>query len=218
MPDHTATQLALRAQAQTLVVATTGSTTLGADSTGYTRSAGSFVTDGFRVGMEVTPSGFGSNTAPGVVTAVSALALTVAGTTTETAASGRTLAVGLPSTAGWENIPITPVAGTPYIEERYVPATSRLISLPASGGQMEDTGLYVLDWYAPANVGLQALTASADALLALFAPGTALTVASGVEVRPRTDVAPFRGGVRQDRPGWAAISITIPWRLSYLNV
>ena len=43
MIDHGAVLLACRAHAATLSVATTGSTTLAATATGYTRDAGSFL-------------------------------------------------------------------------------------------------------------------------------------------------------------------------------
>jgi len=57
----------------------TGFTDLGATATGYTRSAGSFVTDGFTVGMVVKAEGFANtaNNNNAVVTAVSAGTLTV---------------------------------------------------------------------------------------------------------------------------------------------
>jgi hypothetical protein len=76
--------------------ATTGSATLSATATGYARTTGSFVTDGFRVGHQVTASGFGNATNNGrsVVTAVTATALTVTktgGTVAEAAAAGRTI-------------------------------------------------------------------------------------------------------------------------------
>lgn len=58
--------------------ATTGTTTLSATSTGYTRASGSFITDGFAVGQVVTASGFSAAGFNGssIVTGVVALELT----------------------------------------------------------------------------------------------------------------------------------------------
>ena len=58
----------------------TGSTDLAAIATGYTRSEGSFVTDGFTVGMNIYVTGFDStaNNGSKTVTAVTATTLTVA--------------------------------------------------------------------------------------------------------------------------------------------
>ena len=76
--------------------ATTGSANLSATATGYARTTGSFVTDGFRVGHTITASGFSNSTNNGrsVVTAVTATALTVTktgGTVAEAGAAGRTI-------------------------------------------------------------------------------------------------------------------------------
>ena len=75
--------LALRNRVLSVVTATTGSTTLVATTTGYTRATGSFVTEGFRIGMELAGTGFSTaaNNNPGVILAVAAdgLSLTIEG-------------------------------------------------------------------------------------------------------------------------------------------
>ena len=76
---------------------TTGSATLAADTLGYTRTTGSFITNGFFVGQEVTASGFGTaaNNGRSVVTAVTATRLSVTKTprtVAEAAAASRTIA------------------------------------------------------------------------------------------------------------------------------
>lgn len=82
---------------------TTGSQTFGATAPNlYTRSAGSFITDGFMVGDEINASGFGTatNNGRGVVTAVSATQLTIDAThvlVTEAAAAGCTIATEAPT-------------------------------------------------------------------------------------------------------------------------
>lgn len=75
---------------------TTGSTTLSADPTGYSRSSGSFITNGFVVGQQITASGFtnAANNGRSTITGVTATQLTVTKSTppvTEAAASGRTI-------------------------------------------------------------------------------------------------------------------------------
>jgi hypothetical protein len=70
--------------------ASTPSTELVATTTGYTRTEGSFVDDGFVVGMSVTPSGFAANTVT-TVTNVAALTLTTTARAAEAEADGRSL-------------------------------------------------------------------------------------------------------------------------------
>lgn len=64
---------------------TTGSTALSATSTGYARAAGSFLADGFAVGMLVSGAGFTTpgNNAPKVLTAVGALTMSAPGCSAE---------------------------------------------------------------------------------------------------------------------------------------
>jgi hypothetical protein len=75
---------------------TTGSQTLSATATGYARATGSFVTNGFAIGDEITASGFATaaNNGRSVVTAVTATTIDVTktgGTVAEAAATARTL-------------------------------------------------------------------------------------------------------------------------------
>jgi hypothetical protein len=84
------------------VAATTGSAELAATTAGYTRSAGSFLTDGFYIGMPVAASGFTSaaNNGTSTVTNVTATTLTVAktpATVAEAAATGRTVTRATPN-------------------------------------------------------------------------------------------------------------------------
>ena len=216
MISHTLALLALRAPLLSVTVATTGSTTLAATTTGYTRSSGSFVTDGFRPGMELVPTGF-TQTAVGVITEVSALAMTIdGGRSAQTSGAGRTLTVGLPSLIGWNNRAITPIAGRPFLEEDFVPAGAQLKTLVKSG-QVDYDGLYVLRWYGLADTGPEAIAACADAVLAAYPPGYAVTLSNGDPLRIRTDVAPYRGAIQPGEPGWAVCTLTIPYRVSTLN-
>lgn len=218
MLDHELAQRAIEHRIQTVVVATTGSVTLAATATGYSRSSGSFVTDGFAAGMEITPSGFAAN-AICVVTAVSALTLTVEpAPAVQSAGAGRTLSANLPAIQDWGNVDIGTIpTGRPFIEAEYVPSPAQVLTIPAQGGVVEEFGLYVLRWYSPANVGDLALTRSAQALLALFLPGYTLALSDGTSLRWRENPAPWRGQVRLDTSGRALVVCTIPWRLYSTN-
>lgn len=214
-----AVQLALRNRAITqLVVCTTGMLSLSATATGYARAAGSFVTDGFAVGMEVAPAGFAVNK-PSIVTGVADLALTVRDArAAEAAAGGRSLVVGFPEQRALDNVQYEQLpTGRVYVEEDFVEGTSTLRSIPAAGGVLEDTGLYILRWNGIANTGMRSLRDPMKALRALFRPGTTLPLADGTAVRVRTDVSPTISAIRPGAPGWSVISIAIPWRLLSLN-
>lgn len=211
MIDTTAATLALRNRALSLTVCTTGSTSLAQTTTGFTRSAGSFVTDGFKPGMEVTPAGFATNTV-GIITAVSALSLTVNGTrNADPETAGRTLSVGFPALRAFENIDFQPVAGRPYVTEQFIQGGGPVLkTITAASGTVEETGIYVLTWYGLANYGLS-IRACVDALKALYAPGTSLAVGSDT-LRVRADLGPFTGQMIRQDGGWMALTLTIPWR------
>lgn len=212
MIDLTSVQIALRTRALTLSVCTTGSTTLGQSTQGYTRTTGSFLSDAFYPGMEVTPSGFPTTTRK-VVTDVTATLMKVAGGLSTVAdASGRTLSVGFPELRAFENREMTTDrAGRPFVEEELVPATNRLLSYPAQGGTLEETGLYVLRWYGLQKYDVPAIRKSVDALKALFAPGTTLTAGSH-QLRMRSDIGAFAGQLLNTGDGWCVCTLTIPWQ------
>ncbi len=217
MISHHAALLALRAQVVALSVVTTGSATLAATSTGYSRASGSFVTDGFTVGMEFTPAGFAVN-AVHVITAVTATLISTADTiAVETASSGRSLAVGLPTLRAWENVAFTPTAGRWYVEEDYLPGPSAQETL-GSRGQVEALPQYVLKLYGTAGHGPEALYAAADALLTAFAPRTGLTLSTGDTLQVRTNPAPFRSQLlAAPQGGWSVVTVTIPCRVRSAN-
>jgi hypothetical protein len=214
--NHRVSRLALRTRLLTLSVCTTGSTTLEATATGYTRASGSFLTDGFAPGMEVTPSGF-TQTATGVILAVTALTMTISGgRTVQASGSGRSLAVGLPASRAWENVEFSPTNGVPYVVETYLPGPGRKITLGAFG-EIESLPQYVVQVHVPANKGAGAADGYADALLEHFAPETSISI-SNATLRVRGDVAPFSGQLLQSSPGFAAVPVNIPLRLRAANV
>lgn len=215
MISEVAMQLALRAKALTLSVATTGVMSLSATSTGYARTSGSFITDGFHPGMEVTPAGFATNT-PRLVTIVSALALTVSGSVTpEVAAGGRSLAVGLPSSRAWENVAFQPTAGVPWVREEFIPGPTQQITI-GPNGELEATPMYSLYVNVAAESGLTAKR-YVDALRVLFAPRTEITLSNGDTLRVRADTGPYAGQLQQSQPGFAVQPLTIPLRLRTPN-
>lgn len=174
--DTTDAQIALRARAITLVACTTGSTTLGQSAAGFTRSSGSFISDGFKPGMEVSPSGFLATDAR-VLTNVTSGLLTVRGGLSALAeASGRTLAVGLPETRKFENRDTELATDIkPFVEEEYVPRPPVMRTMPAQGATLVETGEWVLRWYGLTGYDIPGLRKPVDALLALFTPGTRIT-------------------------------------------
>lgn len=224
MIDSDLATLALRNRMLSLAVATTGSTTLSATATGYARTTGSFLTDGFRDGMEFLAAGFATagNNGYRVIESVSALAITtsaaVAMPTAEGPGSGRTLSVGLPQGRALDNKTFSPVTGRPYIEEDFVPGTHALIGYPSQGSRNQEEGLYIVRWYGLENKGEGGIRRPVDALKRLFAPGTVLTLADGSVLRMGRNSAVVAGQILPQGDGWAVCTVSIPWRADTTNL
>lgn len=230
MIDEVAMQLALRARAMTLSVATTGVMSLSATSTGYARTAGDFQADGFAAGMETIAAGFANN-GPAVITKVTPLAIearrviatTVGGVTVyalaappvEAAASGRSLVAGLPSHRSWENIAFQPTAGVPWVREEFIPGPVTLLTI-GPNGSLEATPMYALHVHVPDETGLTAKR-YVTALRVLFAPCTTIPVSNGDTLHVRADTGPFAGQLQQAQPGFAVQPFTIPLRVHSIN-
>jgi hypothetical protein len=211
MFNHSVGLLACRARLATLDVVTTGSTTLAATTTGYTRSAGSFVTDGFHVGMEILPSGFNANTRQ-VVKNVAALTLLTDGPpAAETSASSRSLSVGQPEYRAYPNIAFNPAqaSGRPYTEEEWLPGPSTVNTLGSLARYIAEP-TYVVKLYGLAGKGPEALDAYTDAILELFAPGTSMSLSTGDTLQVRRNPAPYKGQILNSIPGRAVVTVTIP--------
>lgn len=185
---------------------------LAATATGYTRTSGSFLTDGFRVGMEVTPTGF-TTTTPAVVTAVTATTMTVdrARAVDASVVAGRTLAVNLPASVAYLNVPHEPTAQTPWVEEQYLPGSAEQWSVTTTG-QLEVLPQYALTFYLPTGSDVSAAFGYADAMLDHFAPGTPLTLADGTDLRVRARPAPYPSPLQIVDGAWAALTVTVPLR------
>jgi hypothetical protein len=229
--DEVAAQLALRSKAMTLSVATTGAISLAATTTGYTRTVGSFVTDGFYAGMEAVAAGFANN--PSVlITAVSALTLTAQrivattanGLTTyalaaiqaESAAGGRSLTVGLPTQRAWENVAYQATVGIPWVREEFLPGPTEQVTI-GPFGELEATPMYALYFNVAAETGLTAKR-YVQAARALFAPRTQIPMANGDTIRVRADTGPYATQLLQGPPGFAVQPLLIPLRIRTPNV
>jgi hypothetical protein len=220
--SHDIMQNAMRTRALTLSVCTTGSISMSTTATTYVRATGSFIADGFAVGMEITPSGFTTSTVSVIIGPLTATTITVKGPlAVDAAGAGRTLTVGFPSLRTFENAALNtsdglPVTGQPYAEENYLPGPSGQVTI-GSNGQIEVTPMYSLKINVPIKTGISADGRYADALLDLFTPRTAITLSNGDILRVRTDVGPFRGQRLLASPGFSVIPITIPFRLRTAN-
>jgi hypothetical protein len=228
MIDETATTLALRNRALAVVVATTGVTSIAATSTGFTRAAGSFVTDGFAVGMELLAAGFATagNNGYKVVTSVSALALGVASLTTmatEAAGGNESLIAGLPEGRAFDNVAFDPqsFAGRPYVEEDFLPGPSGLLG-QRNGGLVTETGLYVLKLYGLSGKDVAAIRKTINALKALYAIGTQLTAGAhvlhvGTLNAGPTSGGPYAGQILPQGDGRSVCALTVPWYALSIN-
>jgi hypothetical protein len=213
---HDLIRAALREHGTSLVVCQTGTATLAATTAGFTRVDGSFVADGFKVGMELYATGFtAANNKPRVVTGVSDLTLYCDGLGAQSAAAERALHVGLPSGRTWENEEFEPTVGWPYAEEQYIPGTSSQVSM-GPGGWIEMMPQYSLRVHVPANRGADAGDAYAGALLRHFPPRRSFPIMDTYRLRVRSDTGPYVGQLLASKPGWAVVPVTFPLRL-YMN-
>jgi hypothetical protein len=219
--SHEAIRYAARTYAKTLVVCTTGAISLSATATGYARAGGSFVDDGFAVGMELVAAGFGipGNNGAKMIVAVSALSVDVTGgAALEGAANGRSLTVGLPSSRSYENLKFTPAPGVTHISEQYLPGPAPRQVTWGPLGELELLPMYVIHVNVPAETGEVAAQRYGDSLLALFAPRRTIPLANGDLLRVRSDVAPFPGQLLPSAlAGFAVLPLTIPFRIRTNN-
>jgi translation initiation factor 1 (eIF-1/SUI1) len=218
--DESAAVLAFRNRAITLSVATTGSASLSATALGFARSSGSFITDGFVQGQEISATGFSAvNNAAKVITGVTAGFLTIkGGCAVQSSTAGRTILCGLPSHRAWENEKFdqSEAAGFPYIAEQFVPATSELKTIMGQGGTVEETGLYVLTLFGLSGAGQAGIRKYVNALKSLYAPGTTMTAGSHT-IRVRGDTSTRAGQIIPLGGEWSTCQLTIPWRAFSIN-
>lgn len=246
MIDSFDAQTALRNRALTLTVCTTGAVSLSAAATGFARTTGSFVTDGFKIGMEIVSSGFSTsvNNGVGVISyvapdgksiAVSMFVLTYPSgvqtvtrpaTVVEAESAGRAIAARLYSMRAWENVAFTPVPTIPYAEEDFGPGGGGLIGFPADGSSLLEDGVWFLrlcglDGSVLPNVGSSALRKTGDALKRLFTPGTKLFLPGGGALLIRGmpgEPAVSAGQIITRGDGRAICPVAVPWKAFSQNL
>lgn len=216
MLDQLAAREAFRARLLTLVVATTGSTTLAATTTGFTRAAGSFVTDEFTAGMEVSGTGFSTaNNAAAIIDKAEALTLTIAGgRSVQAEDTGRTLTVGLPAIRQWDltQTPNEILTGSrPSVVEKWVP------SPPVDSGGIIDTGFYAVTMNMIGNRGLAAPLRYMMALRNHFYPGLTFSI-DGDLVRVTGDPAPYFTPIETLENGLVNSTFNVSWRVLTTNL
>jgi hypothetical protein len=215
-------QLAFRDQLLDSVAATTGTTSIAATASSYTRSAGSFVTEGFEVGMEVLAAGFATagNNGYKIVTSVAAGTLGVSSSTamsTEAAGGNESIVCGIPEGRAWDNSLFTPTTGRWYIEEDLVPSTHTVPTFPKASAYAENRGLYVLRVFGLSGKGVYAIRRVASAILAQFTPGTGFTLSDATNVRIPSENGPIARQITPVEGGWSYVLIEIPYLAHSLN-
>ena len=218
--DLALARAAFRTRAEALVVATTGSATLSATLTGYARASGSFITDGFVVGQDVTPSGFTLSGVAnaGLITKVEALLLTIdGGRTAQTSGSGRSLVSGIPTMRAYQNAgTFTPIARRPYIVEGLPGGGSKVQTIPGRTGRFQQDGILVWTWAGVAGTGTSAIDKGMTALMARFSPFTRLPLSDGTDIDMLWSPGPTIGDL-VNMDGFARRTVQLPWRASTRN-
>lgn len=211
MIDNVIALKALRSRLLGTVVATTGVTTLTATGNGYSRSVGSFITDGFTRGMEVTPSGFANNEVH-VIKEVTASTITLLSPRPPQASgAGRELSVVPPTLVAWENIAEDGMDDKRwFMAEEYIPSPQFRIGV-GPGAEFDERPQYVITVYGLPDFGVTALYKMADAILLRFPPLLAMTLVDSNVLRVRSGSGPGRTQImHNDMLGKPFIQVTIP--------
>lgn len=216
MSAHRQARLVIRLQLDTIVVHTTGPlTTIAVAAAGYTRSAGSFLTDGFAVGDELTVSGaaLAANNTVAVATNVTAGLLSVDRVRTPAAAGPAiTIQAKLPSIRVYEGIEGTALAPLrPYLKERLTPISSRRQTI-GPVALVRHLGAVLWDLYVPAGNGTDAADRMADAFITAFWDG--LVLSNG------TQRVTIRGSSRSAGlldPQWYHVPLLVQYQADTIN-
>lgn len=191
---HLDIRAAFRQRLLTALLATTGvQTNLSANGTSFSRTSGSFITDGFAVGDQIQASGFAQagNNISAIVTEVAAGTLSVnKALVSESAGASATIKAGLPTGRAWEGVAYQPVTGEPFIDESLNPISSEPRALGAKGTIAHVmTGNVSLAY--PSGRGTLAIERMAAVLLTLFQPGTILVYGNSNAVATKAERAPL---------------------------
>jgi hypothetical protein len=118
----------------------------------------------------------------------------------------------LPQTVqrAWEGKSFSPTPGQPYVSDSLIPSGASLVGHSRIRGRITLDGLYVIQWYGLPRQGL-AVGETADAIVALYPPGTSVVTADGNAVQVKTEPAPWSGQVRPV-DGASVVTITVPYQ------
>lgn len=169
-----------------------------------TRTAGSFIEDGFAVGDEVTISGFAAagNNGKTQITDWSATTMTVA-KALEAESATISMSVCLPESRHWEGFAFQPVLGVPFVDENFLIVSSNVASL-GGGGMQRHVMSAVAKLNYPQKIGTRAIELMAGRLCKVFEPGVSLSRDGDVGSVIRTG----RSRLRHD-PDWVSCDIVV---------
>jgi hypothetical protein len=218
MLNHRQAVLALRRHLLALQFVTTGTVPLASTGTGFTRTDGSFIADGFTVGMEVVPTGFADST-PGIVEGVTATEIIVKAPRQAEPTKNASLSVGIPTVRIWENQGGDPQSNRWYLEEDYIPGPTTKITMPVQGAELHHSPTYVLRVGGMSGYGIGAILAVVGGLLGAFYPGLALILPNNVVLRVGAQPAPYAGQMLSDDTGRPVVVVTFPlWARTSISV
>lgn len=143
----------------------------------FTRASGSWLTAGFAPGMEVQAVGFTGNPF-GVVETVSALAMKLGISGSQTVAGGGQFKAALPQGRAWEGFDFFPVDGKPYVAESFRANSAMGLCVGNSdgtGGTIEHSLEATASFFYPKNKGTLAIERMAGAMMQLFRRGSSLS-------------------------------------------
>lgn len=177
-------RVGLESRLAALAIVTTGTTTLAATGSTYTRSSGSFLTDGFVIGDAVSATGFtGTANGKATVTAVTATVLTVDRALATVASGGsRSITAGVPDVS----YPGQAFAVPPdkaWVRARVRSVGNRTVAT-GDGPLQRHEGIFLVDVFEPysSGMGINRLERLASAIRAQFRVTTSI-VRSNVTVR-----------------------------------
>lgn len=171
-------KMAFRTAFRAVVKASTGAvTTIATTADGYTRTAGSFVTDGFDVGDEVVASGcpLAVNNGMGWVTYVDDITLQVMrpdGVVMVVGAAGAavTITAGMPSLHILESRRTSTDVGKPWTREHYQAGVVVVASMRAPTARVRQRGVFWLNLFYPSDVGTSGVDRLRGKILASIYP------------------------------------------------